>query len=410
VEENQRCYVFINTTDVDGLRSGEPALFLDPGQVLFEQPTQFLREHFVRSGCRRSPNTWSAAAYALASWFDFLAASGQSEWPIADRDTLIDYRDAYLLAVNPTTGRPYAPSTVALRLSFTLDFYTYAAGQGWYLGTLSNGRSDGVAIRLGSAASNRARSAGVRAGASGLFPRRALNARHILPFCPEDIQKLLSSAGPRASESHQADARDRLLVDLGWSTGLRVGEIARLTAQSFQSMRPDPDWPSGEQRLEVCGKGGYKRVIAVPNWVALDAIHYINGERARAAVSGGSSSHIAEKLFLSSLSSKTPGLPLCKRRLQQILENACISSGLTNENGGGKRLLRARYTFHQLRHTYAVFTYMAEVALGNPEPWKKIQAQLGHRFLSTTIDIYLRYVALFRQGNKQSDMRSLLGL
>jgi len=56
---------------------------------------------------------------------------------------------------------------------------------------------------------------------------------------------------------------------------------------------------------------------------------------------------------------------------------------------------KAMHCVHDLRHTYAVLTYHAEVMNGNVEPWKKIQAQLGHKSLQTTIDTYLRYVSVF---------------
>jgi integrase len=47
---------------------------------------------------------------------------------------------------------------------------------------------------------------------------------------------------------------------------------------------------------------------------------------------------------------------------------------------------------------------------GNPEPWKKIQAQLGHAHLQTTIDVYLSYVEIFNESPGLIDVRRMIGL
>lgn len=78
----------------------------------------------------------------------------------------------------------------------------------------------------------------------------------------------------------------------------------------------------------------------------------------------------------------------------------------------GKRLLSQvpKHSVHDLRHTYAVLTYHAERANGNAEPWKKIQAQLGHAHLQTTVDIYLSHVEIFTDQPGLLDVRGMLGL
>ena len=48
------------------------------------------------------------------------------------------------------------------------------------------------------------------------------------------------------------------------------------------------------------------------------------------------------------------------------------------------------FVVHDLRHTYAVWTYYILKENGEAEPWLYIQAQLGHEDLSTTQDTYLK--------------------
>ena len=335
-------------------------------------------------------------------------ASAHPGWRVARRDDLIDYRDGYLLAINPSTGRRYATSTVSLRLGFILDFYSYADSQGWYVGELAEDNDEHHPRQKSREPWRNSASAGSRVRVPDLLPRRSLGARDVRPIDPRELRELLWSVGPRASEFGGC-GRDRLIIDLGWSAGLRVGEIAALRLDSFKSMRPDPASPMSDERLLVQGKGGYKRVIAIPVWVALDALAYIAGTRKEARLRYADVDGDEARLFLSSASSKQPGKPLSTRRLQQVLESACLACGFV-ERKGGIRVCSARYTFHQLRHTYAVLTYIAEIELGNPEPWKKIQSQLGHRFLTTTIDTYLKYVALFHRGGQPIDIRLAAGL
>ncbi|GAA0429874.1 hypothetical protein GCM10009094_38110 [Massilia aurea] len=100
-----------------------------------------------------------------------------------------------------------------------------------------------------------------------------------------------------------------------------------------------------------------------------------------------------------------------------MFRNACFELGLvdtvkkkdpmTNEVFLDKV---PKHSIHDLRHSYAVLTYHAERLNGNPEPWKKIQAQLGHENLKTTIGTYLRYVEIFNDQPGMTDVRRMLGL
>lgn len=415
--------VFLNGTNVPGLLEGEPALFALPSMKLLEEPTFFLKERYVRSGRRSSPRTWSSAAYALSSWLDFLNEINVSNWREASRDDLIGYRESYMSAISPKTGAAYATGTVALRMSVICAFYDFAFRRDWYVGDIAQESPQGSArnIPIDMDALEHIRK-GVRpiSSSGDLIPKRRPGKTSIRPFLPKELTALLAELGPRASEKHgdQRPARDRLIVDLGWAVGLRLDEIAKLTKYQFLVLVPSADAPVAEQALTVTGKGKVARTVAVPNWLVIDVVTYIDGERACATSNGlltGRKEPAA--LLVSSRDSRKPGAPISRRRIQQIVELACIRAALVQtkqkvdpEACNVQTVIKARHCTHDLRHTYAVFTYWAEKRAGNSEPWKKIQAQLGHAHLQTTIDTYLRFVEIFGEREGVVDLRRLLVL
>lgn len=211
---------------------------------------------------------------------------------------------------------------------------------------------------------------------------------------------------------------DRLIGDIGVFVGLRNDEIHQLTKYQFLSLHPDPEAPYADQALTVVGKGRISRTVAIPNWLVQDAISYIAGERMGAVRVGGlTGRREPQDLFVARCHSKAPGKPVTHRRFQQIVEEACIRAGVVEivrrtdpQTGDIIEVAKAKHCVHDLRHTYAVLTYWAEKRGGNAEPWKKIQAQLGHRHLSTTTDTYLHYVEIFGERERLVDVRRLIGL
>jgi hypothetical protein len=89
----------------------------------------------------------------------------------------------------------------------------------------------------------------------------------------------------------QGDARprrDRLISDWGAYVGLRLAEIVSprgamgLTTHQVLALTPDPMHPFDHGLIRVLGKGNRWRSVAVPNWLLLETIDYINGEREEA--------------------------------------------------------------------------------------------------------------------------------
>lgn len=276
----------------EGLRPFQPALIWRNGRQIFEAPTFFLADHYAKSGRRASPGTWKNAAYALLSWFQFLSATGTSDWRDASSIDIASFRDAFSSAISPQTGEVYSRGSVTNGMTVIGAWYAYAAINGWYSGDL-----DGTPLSLPPSNSRPLDTnplAHTQGGKSirvpntlfrDLLPARE-RSRHVHPFRPDEMRAFLNAIGPRASARNgdERPSRDRLLVDIAWAVGLRLDEIHQLSIYQFLHLSPPPHAPGGQQELVVSGKGSRgsgkrKRTVAIPNWVVEDAIHYINTER-----------------------------------------------------------------------------------------------------------------------------------
>lgn len=415
--------LFTNNTDVPGLKIGQPSFFIETESEskLFEEPTLYLDECFVRNAKTPSDHTWAGAAQALRTWFQYLQAVGV-DWLDATAQDRRDYRDAYLSSISPRTGAEYATSTVTTRMSVTADFYRYAARRGWYNGDLGNFGDSAVVNNppIDSDPLAHTRSPGRLRKYDPDLPKQVVHHK-VAPFRTTDLRALLNHVGPQATQRGRRDrrsSRDRLIMDFGWAVGLRVDEVSSLTTLQFLSVTPDPRAPHVSLPLTIKGKGKKIRTIGVPAWLVLDVLAYCDGEREQALQAAGSSSRTKPtRLFLGHAGSTRSGKPISTKRIQGIIEEACIAIGLVEtksiidpETGEETTRKKAKHSFHDLRHTYACYTYFAERRMGNAEPWKKIQAQLGHAHLQTTINTYLRHVELFSESNGLNDLRKMIGL
>lgn len=392
--------------------SGTPALFSRRDGRIIEAPTQFLRDRFVRSGKARAQATWRSAAYAIASWWDFLE-SRQIEWNIASKEDLIAYRDFYLSHASPKTGDVYSANTVAYRMCIVGSFYHYTWSTGDYSGSIlqvllaSESYPRKVEVAFGS---GNVRRASTSVGLDARLIPRANSVTKIRPYSRDDWAALTATLGPLPSECNgSTGCRDRLIITLALTMGLRVGEVAALTVYQFARITEGESFSN--HFIEVFGKGSKKRMAACPGWLVAEVNLYVSGQRHASIRAGKIREH--GKLLVAGEAAARPGTPLSIRRLEEIHANACLRAGLTkglDESAvSRKSVVPPRYRFHDLRHTYAVWTYSVLKMQGDPEPWKAIQAQLGHRSLETTINTYLRTVTLIDDKLPVLDLRSAMG-
>ncbi|MCK9275357.1 MAG: tyrosine recombinase XerC [Syntrophales bacterium] len=143
--------------------------------------------------------------------------------------------------------------------------------------------------------------------------------------------------------------RDKAILELLYSTGIRVGELTGLNTEDLDFV---------ESLIKVRGKGKKERIVPFGN-AAMQALKEYLGER-RAA-------ECEKKKQSSALFTNTRGARLSARSVARILDGYARSSGLEK-----------KISPHVLRHTFATHLLDAGADL------RAIQELLGHESLSTT--------------------------
>lgn len=163
----------------------------------------------------------------------------------------------------------------------------------------------------------------------------------ILPevLSPEDVEQLLNF-----KPSNNLEVRDVALVELMYSTGLRVSEAVNINICDFEE---------NKTFLRVLGKGSKTRLVPLGRF-AINAINHWMSEREKIVED-------SDALFLNS-----KGKRLGVRSVQLRLKRLAVKQGLPPIHP------------HMLRHSFA--THMLE----SSGDLRTIQELLGHSSLSTT--------------------------
>jgi integrase/recombinase XerC len=177
-----------------------------------------------------------------------------------------------------------------------------------------------------------------------------------LPRCEKyvpvvlSVDEILSLLRVNFSED-PAGLRDRAMVELFYSAGIRLSELTGLNIA-------DLDFAQG--LLKVRGKGRKERIVPVgkPAFAAVEEYLKRRGELA-AKRAGGC---IDDALFLSAR-----GTRMNRRGVARVVERVVRQSGI------GRKI-----SPHALRHTFATHLLDAGADL------RSIQEMLGHQSLSTT--------------------------
>jgi len=169
----------------------------------------------------------------------------------------------------------------------------------------------------------------------------------------EDVAELLSF-----NATEPLDLRDKAIMELLYSSGMRVSELTALGL--FDVPRESPE-------LLVKGKGGKERLVLLGEWARLALAEYLEYGRPALLEYRREKIRGEEPLFLN-----RRGTRLTARSVERMFRKRGVEAGLA-----------AVPTPHTLRHSFA--THL----LNRGSDLRVIQELLGHSSLSTT-QIYTR--------------------
>ncbi len=159
-----------------------------------------------------------------------------------------------------------------------------------------------------------------------------------------ELQRLLDSPNGTDLKS----LRDKAILELLFSTGLRVSELCSLTS--------DIDLTSDE--LSIRGKGGKVRVVFISDEAKKCIKTYL---AARKDINDALFVHVGKEII------NKEANPLSKRTIERIVKQYAIKSGISK-----------KVTPHTMRHLFATDL------LSNGADIRSVQALLGHSSIITT--------------------------
>ncbi len=166
-----------------------------------------------------------------------------------------------------------------------------------------------------------------------------------------ELERLLES--PKGNDLK--DLRDKAILELLFSTGLRVAELCSLTA----------DINLASEELSIRGKGGKIRVVFLSPEAKQSIKNYLAARK-----------DMSDALFVQAPTSKAVGgptksvgfgKPLTKRSVERIVKQHAIKAGISK-----------KVTPHVIRHMFATDL------LGAGADIRSVQMMLGHSSISTT--------------------------
>ena len=380
---------FPSASDSD-LVDGFPLLMNVTTGAIVEPVFRYLYERAVRTTRLRLTSA-RAAADNLRLWWGYLEWR-QLPYDQATSGDIEAYHRGLKRLVSPQTGTRIAEGTLRQRMTHVVEFYRWANARG--LTT--------IADRF-------------LADKDNLSGGRPLESRvHALTYEEWRLVRPLVGPLPTDSDYHpeQNRCRDRLTWELMVHSGMRRMEMCAITLQQVRSLiaqtsASDNDFALRTFRLtEVKGGPRKARDALVPVWLIRNLEAYARGAERQAAedtYARYNCGALPDRFFLNHAnSSRAPGAPLKEAQVDSVFNQVMRQAGLIEttqavDPATGRTYERvvATHCVHDLRHTAAVWRYMAERACGNPAPWNSVQVMLGHTNASTTTKIYLQITNVF---------------
>jgi site-specific recombinase XerD len=166
----------------------------------------------------------------------------------------------------------------------------------------------------------------------------------------QEVESLLAVPDTKTARG----LRDRTIMELFFSTGMRISELRSLDVDDMSVLRDNRDDRTYE--LSIVGKGRTVRTI----FISPRAAQWI-----RSYLAAREDMH--EPLFINYRSKDPDAVRLSARYMQQMISKYALLAGLSK-----------RVTPHTLRHTYATDL------LAHGADLRSVQELLGHKNVSTT--------------------------
>ncbi len=169
--------------------------------------------------------------------------------------------------------------------------------------------------------------------------------RHLDLISTNELGRLLKSSEGGDIKS----LRDKAILELLFSTGLRVSELCSLTN--------DIDFETGE--FSIRGKGGKIRVVFISDEARTTLKKYLALRK-----------DMSDSLFVQIGSEKKDGMdikPLTRRSVERIVKQCAVKAGISK-----------KVTPHVIRHCFATDL------LSNGADIRSVQTMLGHANIATT--------------------------
>ena len=171
---------------------------------------------------------------------------------------------------------------------------------------------------------------------------------------PDELSRLLNS--PKGNSLK--DLRDKAILELLFSTGLRVSELCSLTN----------DFDFKRDEISIRGKGGKVRVVFISDEAKTAVKKYLDARKdMNDALFVQTPTHKVSGEPTKSVGLEKAGTPLTRRSIERIVKQHAIKAGITK-----------KVTPHVIRHSFATDL------LNNGADIRSVQVMLGHSNISTT--------------------------
>lgn len=400
--------------------------------IVCEPALLFLYEKPFRSTLGDvSPNTLLAYAYDLKEWWQYLDEF-EVRWTDATLSDLQGFCSGMRTTVSPTTGKEYATKTVIRRKTTVEGFYKWAATV--KLGNPTDTNIPELLLR-------RDIEGGERGKSAVKVKKKASEKQHVSVMRRDQARAIMEALGPLPRELPEEvndkcgnepgplsltetgekahSSRDRLAAEIAHQAGLRISEVTGLMVSQFKIYLANANiLETSIYVIRVLGKGKVRRNVNFPGTLILEIVDYIRNER-RNIIDHLQGLDDGRLLINPIGSGRWSGKKVSVRTLERKFSKACISAGCCESNpierfawskcGALDQsvtfISQPIFVFHDLRHTFAVWTYYARKRAKDSEPWLYIQKQLGHKKLETTIQIYLAATSEFEASVTDAFMR-----